>query len=52
MVCLEKDFPGPGKTPKIDARLIKRVVEVPTRQKPANATPLEHAHDGTGGRHQ
>lgn len=35
---LEKDAPRPGRTPKISPRLIKRVVEMTTRQKPANAT--------------
>ena len=35
---LEKDAPRPGRTPKIDARLIKRVVDMTTRQTPANAT--------------
>jgi transposase len=35
---LEKDAPQPGRTPKINARLIKRVVDMTTRQKPAHAT--------------
>jgi transposase len=35
---LEKDAPRPGRTPKINARLIKRVVDMTTRQKPAKAT--------------
>lgn len=35
---LEKDAPRPGRTPKINARLIKRVVDMTTRQTPANAT--------------
>jgi transposase len=35
---LEKDAPRPGRTPKINRRLIKRVVEMTTRQKPSNAT--------------
>jgi transposase len=35
---LEKDAPRPGRTPKINARLIKRVVDMTTRQKPAQAT--------------
>src|SRR5215467_10520096 len=35
---LEKDAPRPGRTPKINARLIKRVVDMTTHQKPANAT--------------
>jgi transposase len=35
---LEKDAPRPGRTPKINAHLIKRVVEMTTRQKPRNAT--------------
>jgi transposase len=35
---LEKDAPRPGRTPKINARLIKRVVDMTTRQKPAHAT--------------
>jgi transposase len=35
---LEKDAPRPGRTPKIHGPLIQRVVEMTTRQKPANAT--------------
>jgi FixJ family two-component response regulator len=35
---LEKDAPRPGRTPKINRRLIKRVVEMTTRQKPSTAT--------------
>jgi len=35
---LAKDAPRPGRTPKIDARLIKRVINMTTRQKPAKAT--------------
>lgn len=35
---LEKDAPRPGRTPKINARLIKRVVDMTTRQKPVKAT--------------
>jgi hypothetical protein len=35
---LEKDTPRPGRTPKIAPRMSKRVVEMTTRQKPANAT--------------
>jgi transposase len=35
---LDKDAPRPGRTPKINARLIKRVVDMTTRQKPAKAT--------------
>ena len=35
---LEKDAPRPGRTAKINARLIKRVVDMTTRQKPAQAT--------------
>jgi transposase len=35
---LEKDAPRPGRTPKINARLVQRVVEMTTRQKPSNAT--------------
>jgi transposase len=35
---LEKDAPRPGRTPKINRRLIMRVVEMTTRQKPTNAT--------------
>jgi transposase len=35
---LEKDAPRPGRTPKINARLIKRVVDMTTRQKPDQAT--------------
>jgi len=38
LVGLQKDAPRPGRTPTINARLIKRVVEMTTRQKPANAT--------------
>ena len=35
---LEKDAPRPGRTPSINARLIKRVIDMTTRQKPAKAT--------------
>jgi len=35
---LEKDALRPGRTPKIPARLIQRMVEMTTRQKPPNAT--------------
>ena len=35
---LQKDAPRPGRTPKINARLIQRVVEMTTRKKPVNAT--------------
>ncbi len=35
---LEKDAPRPGRKPTIGARLMKRVVTMTTRQKPANAT--------------
>lgn len=35
---LEKDAPRPGRPPQINARLIKRVVDMTTRQKPAKAT--------------
>src|SRR5215831_1437112 len=35
---LEKDAPRPGRTAKINARLIQRVVDMTTRQKPAHAT--------------
>jgi len=38
LVGLQKDAPRPGRTPTINPRLIKRVVEMTTRQKPANAT--------------
>jgi transposase len=35
---LEKDAPRPGRTPKIGASFIRRVVSMTTRQKPPNAT--------------
>jgi transposase len=35
---IEKDAPRPGRTPKINPRLIQRVVDMTTRQKPAKAT--------------
>ena len=35
---LEKDAPRPGRTPKVSPTLIKRVVDMTTRQKPAKAT--------------
>src|SRR5213594_2767184 len=35
---LEKDAPRPGRKPKIDAHLIRRVVSLTTRHKPPNAT--------------
>jgi len=35
---LEKDAPRPGRTPKIGASFIRRVVGMTTRQKPPNAT--------------
>jgi len=35
---LEKDAPRPGRTPKVNPRLIKRVIDMTTRQKPAKAT--------------
>jgi len=35
---LEKDAPRPGRTPKVSPRLIQRVVDMTTRQKPAKAT--------------
>ena len=35
---LEKDAPRPGRTPQINPRMIKRVVDMTTRQKPAKAT--------------
>src|SRR5215470_13283357 len=38
MAGLERDAPRPGRTPKIGAPLIRRVVNMTTRQKPPNAT--------------
>lgn len=38
MAGLERDAPRPGRTPKINASLIRRVVNLTTRQKPPNAT--------------
>jgi transposase len=38
MVGLERDAPRPGRTPKINAGLIRRVVNLTTHQKPPNAT--------------
>ena len=35
---LERDASRPGRTPKISARFIRRVVRMTTRQKPPNAT--------------
>lgn len=35
---LEKDAPRPGRTPSIPGTLVKRVIHMTTRQKPANAT--------------
>jgi len=38
MAGLERDAARPGRTPKIGAPLIRRVVNLTTRQKPPNAT--------------
>ena len=38
MAGLERDAPRPGRTPKITASFIRRVVNLTTRQKPSNAT--------------
>jgi transposase len=38
MAGLERDAPRPGRTPTISASLIRRVVNLTTRQKPPNAT--------------
>jgi transposase len=38
MAGLERDAPRPGRTPKIGANLIRRVVHLTTQQKPPNAT--------------
>src|SRR5215831_9192764 len=38
MAGLERDAPRPGRTPKIGASLIRRVVNLTTRQKPPHAT--------------
>jgi hypothetical protein len=38
MAGLERDAPRPGRTPKINASLIRRVMNLTTRQKPPNAT--------------
>src|SRR5258708_6029640 len=38
MAGLERDAPRPGRTPRISASLIRRVVNLTTRQKPPNAT--------------
>ena len=38
MAGLEQDAPRPGRTPKITARVVRRVVHMTTRQKPPNAT--------------
>ena len=38
MAGLERDAPRPGRTPKINAGLIGRVVNLTTREKPPNAT--------------
>src|SRR5439155_15037 len=38
MAGLERDASRPGRTPKISARFIRRVVRMTTRQKPPNAT--------------
>src|SRR5262244_1472563 len=38
MVGLQQDAPRPGRTPTITASVVRRVVNMTTRQKPANAT--------------
>jgi transposase len=38
MAGLERDAPRPGRTPKINAGLIRRVVNLTTREKPSKAT--------------
>jgi transposase len=38
MAGLERDAPRPGRTPTITASVVRRVVNLTTRQKPANAT--------------
>ena len=38
MAGLEQDAPRQGRTPKITARVVRRVVHMTTRQKPPNAT--------------
>ena len=40
---LEKDAPRPGRTPRISAQLVARVVQMTTQEKPANAreVPIE-----------
>jgi len=38
MAGLERDAPRPGRTPKISASFIRRVVNLTTRHKPPNAT--------------
>jgi transposase len=36
--CLEKDAPRPGRTPTIPESVVKRVIHMTTKEKPANAT--------------
>jgi transposase len=38
MAGLQQDAPRPGRTPSIPASVVRRVVNMTTRQKPANAT--------------
>jgi transposase len=38
MAGLERDAPRPGRSPKITASFVRRVVKMTTRQKPPNAT--------------
>ena len=38
MAGLQQDAPRPGRTPSITASVVRRVVNMTTRQKPANAT--------------
>jgi hypothetical protein len=44
MAGMERDASLPGRSPKIAASLVRRVVCLPTRLKPPNATPVEHTH--------
>jgi transposase len=38
VACLEKDAPRPGRTPTIPEEVVKRVIHMTTKEKPANAT--------------
>ena len=38
VACLEKDAPRPGRTPTIPKEVVKRVIHMTTKEKPANAT--------------